>query len=79
VLSATTRDSELFDAASKFSAFSPKGLILSKLDEVIVYGGIYNLAQKVKLPLLYFTTGQKVPDDIEGATRERLVSLLLGL
>ncbi len=79
ILSATTRDSELFDAASKFAAFKPKGLILSKLDEVIVYGGIYNLFQKVKLPLLYFTTGQKVPDDIEGATRERLVSLLLGL
>ena len=79
VLASTTRDSELFDAASKFSTFRPKGLILSKLDEVIVYGGIYNISQKVNLPLLYFTTGQKVPDDIEGATRERLVSLLLGL
>jgi flagellar biosynthesis protein FlhF len=78
VLSATTRDSELFDAASKFSAFRPKGLIISKLDEVIVYGGIYNLAQRVKLPFVYFTTGQKVPDDIETATRERLVALLLG-
>lgn len=79
VLSATTRDSELFDAAGKFSAFRPKGLILSKLDEVIVYGGIYNLTRKVNLPLAYFTTGQKVPDDIEVATKERLVSLLLGL
>jgi flagellar biosynthesis protein FlhF len=77
-LSATTRDSELFDAASKFSNFKPRGLVLSKLDEVIVYGGIYNISQKVDLPLLYFTTGQKVPDDIEEATRERLVSLLLG-
>jgi len=79
VLSATTRDAEMYDMASRFSVFRPQGLIFSKLDETTLYGAIYNVPQKVRLPLLYFTTGQKVPDDIERATSERVVSLVMDL
>jgi len=77
VLSATTRDVELYEIASRFAVFRPEGLVISKLDEASVYGAIYNVFQKSKLPLLYFTTGQKVPDDIEEATRERVASLVM--
>ncbi len=31
------------------------------------------------IPLSYFTTGQRVPEDIEVATPERLVDLILNL
>lgn len=79
VLSVTTRDAELYDMASRFSIFRPQGLILSKLDEAMIYGAIYNVSQKVKLPVLYFTTGQRVPEDIEEATRERVAALILDL
>lgn len=79
VLSSTTRDTELYDMASRFSLFHPQGLIVSKLDESTIHGAIYNLSQRVKLPLLYFTTGQRVPEDIEEASRERLVSLVMNL
>jgi flagellar biosynthesis protein FlhF len=79
VLSATTRDSDLYEAASRFSFFRPQGMIISKLDEATVYGGIYNVSQKVDVPLLYFTTGQKIPDDIEQATKERVAALILDL
>jgi flagellar biosynthesis protein FlhF len=79
VLSATTRDMELYDMANRFSAFRPRGIIMSKLDEATIYGAIYNVSQKIKLPLAYFTTGQRVPEDIEEATRERLASLILDL
>jgi len=65
--------------ANRFSLFHPQGLILSKLDEANIYGAIYNVSQKVKLPLLYFTTGQRVPEDIEEATRERVASLILNI
>jgi flagellar biosynthesis protein FlhF len=77
VLSATTRDVELYEIVNRFAAFRPEGLVISKLDEASVYGSIYNVFQKSKLPLLYFTTGQKVPDDIEEATRERVASLVM--
>jgi flagellar biosynthesis GTPase FlhF len=79
VLSATTRDAELYDMASRFSIFHPQGLIFSKLDEATSFGCVYNVSQRSKLPLLYFTTGQRVPEDIEEATRERVVALVLDL
>lgn len=79
VLSVTTRDNELYDMANRFSMFRPQGIIVSKLDEATLYGSVYNVCQKVKLPLLYFTTGQRVPEDIEDATRERVAALILGL
>ena len=79
VLSATTRDAEMYDMASRFAVFRPQGLVFSKLDETTLYGAVYNVPQKVRLPLLYLTTGQKVPDDIENATVERVVSLVMDL
>lgn len=79
VLSATTRDIELYDTANRLSIFKPRGLIISKMDEASLYGSIYNVSQKVKLPLVYFTTGQRIPEDIEEATRERVVSLVMDI
>ncbi len=79
VMSATTRDAELHDGASRFGVFHPRGLIFSKLDEATTFGCIYNVSQKSKLPLMYFTTGQRVPEDLEEATPERLVALILDL
>jgi flagellar biosynthesis protein FlhF len=79
VLSVTTRDTELYDVVNRFSVFRPEGIIMSKLDEGTIYGAIYNISQKAKLPLLYFTTGQRVPEDIEDATPERVASLILDL
>lgn len=79
VLSATTRDSELYEMCARFGCFQPEGVIFSKLDEASHYGTIVNVQQKTRLPLLYFTTGQRVPEDIEEATKERVASLVLDL
>jgi flagellar biosynthesis GTPase FlhF len=79
VLSATTRDNELYDMANRFALFRPQGIIMSKLDEASIYGSLYNVSQKVSLPLLYFTTGQRVPEDIEEATKERVAALIMDL
>ena len=77
VLSATTRDTELYETTHRFALFRPQGIIVSKLDETTVYGAVYNVSQKAKLPLLYFTTGQRVPEDIEEASRERVAALIM--
>lgn len=79
VVSTTTRDTELNESVARFSVLKPQGLIFSKLDEATLYGSIYNLSQRSKLPLSYFTTGQRVPDDIEEASAERLAALLMNL
>lgn len=79
VVSATTRDSELLDMGQRFSKFHPEGIIFSKLDEAVSYGSIYNLSHKLKLPLLYFAMGQRVPEDLESATQERVAALIMSL
>jgi len=79
VLAVATRDGELYEMASRFGVFKPEGIIFSKLDEATSYGSVYNVSQKTKLPLLYFTTGQRVPEDLEEASRERVAALVMDL
>ncbi len=79
VLPVSMRDGEMLDIVKRFSVFKPQGLVFTKLDEATVFGAVYNLNQKTKIPLLYFSTGQRIPDDLEEATRERVVSLVMDL
>ncbi len=79
VLSCTTKDNELYDIANRFAIFRPQSVIISKLDEASIFGSVYNVFQKIKLPISYFTTGQRVPEDIEEATRERIAALVLDI
>lgn len=74
-----TRDLELYDIANRFSVFKPTGLAVTKLDESTLFGSIFNVANRAKLPLTYFTTGQRVPEDLEDASRERVASLIMDL
>jgi flagellar biosynthesis protein FlhF len=78
-VSATTRDFESYEIGSRFSIFNPQGLVISRLDEASLFGSIYNLTQKTRMSLAYFTTGQKIPEDIEEASAERVASLILGI
>lgn len=78
-VSATTRESDVSDIVGRFKIFGPEGLIFSKLDETSVFGPIFNAQIKTGIPLTFFTVGQRVPEDIERASAERLVALLLEL
>ncbi len=75
----STRDLELYDIANRFSVFKPTALAVTKLDESSLFGSIFNVAQRSKLPLSYFTTGQRVPEDLEDASRERVAALIMDL
>lgn len=77
LVSATTKDSDMSEVVSRFKIFQPRGLVFSKLDETSVYGCIYNVQKRSGLPLLYFTVGQRVPEDIEKASAERVADLVL--
>jgi len=79
VLSATTKDTDLVEITKRFSTIPLKGIVFTKLDESTSYGSIFNHAIRFKLPLTYLTTGQNVPDDIESASRDRLIDLLLNI
>lgn len=79
VLSPTLRDRDLIAAADCFRPLGLDGLIFCRLDEATSYGGMLNLCAASGLPLSWFCFGPKVPADIEPASAERLVDLLLDL
>jgi flagellar biosynthesis protein FlhF len=76
-LSATADSATLLDAAQRFSVFEPDAVILTKLDEAARVGNCINLALRHTLPLAYFTTGQRVPEDITLADAQTLACTAL--
>jgi flagellar biosynthesis protein FlhF len=78
VMSITHKEDTLSAINHQFGFLPIDNIIFTKLDESYTYGSIINQLFKMKKPLSYLTTGQKVPEDIEIATKERIISLVLG-
>ena len=78
-LSATTKDTDQTDITRRFSDLPLASVLFTKLDESTTYGSLFNHAIRFKMPISYLATGQKVPEDIEVATKERMVDLLLNI
>ena len=64
-VSASTRSQDLYLIYEKYSIFNPDKFIFTKIDETSSLGNLFNLKMKTDIPTAYFTTGQKVPEDIE--------------
>jgi flagellar biosynthesis protein FlhF len=77
LMSATSNNNILKEILEKFKAISIDRLIFSKLDESTTFGNIVNQLCRSKIPVSYFTNGQEVPEHIETASLERLVSLII--
>lgn len=78
-LSITEKSQQLDETVRGFSAIGLSSLAFTKLDESWSYGEIFNLSHKWALPISYFSLGQQIPDDIERATRERVIERIFGL
>ena len=58
----------------KFNPFS-NGVIISYVDQCLNFGSLVNLnVEFSEKPYVFFGTGATVPDDIEAATSERILS-----
>jgi flagellar biosynthesis protein FlhF len=75
-LSAPTKLRDLLHVRRGFGELPIHGFIFTKLDETTAYGPLISLAVRAAKPVYFVTTGQRVPNDIETAARERLVDLL---
>lgn len=62
-----------------FSSLGIRSIIFTKLDEGWTYGEMFNMSQKWSLPLSYFCLGHQVPEDLEEATRERVLSKIFSI
>jgi flagellar biosynthesis protein FlhF len=59
---------------SKYQDFSA-GVIISNVDQCLNFGALVNIHfMNLNLPFKFFGTGSVVPDDIESATSERIMS-----
>lgn len=78
VVSATTKPDDLELVFERFQPLHPNQLVFTKLDETTSVGSILNLMARAKMPVGYVTNGQNVPDDVEVASPEKLVDMVLG-
>ena len=77
LLSAVTKEKDFNRILDKFRVISIDSLIFTKLDESGEYGDLLNQLIRTKIPVSYFTNGPQVPEDIQVATLEKLVDLIL--
>ncbi len=77
VLSSTTSQNVMLDAAARFASVRPDRVIFTKLDEAVNFGVLVTVARRIALRLSYVTTGQEVPDHIELGRPDRLARLVL--
>jgi flagellar biosynthesis protein FlhF len=78
LLSAGTKESDLFNTLKRLNTLAVQYLIFTKLDESCTYGNLINLLIRYSLPLSFFTSGRQVPHSIERGSLEKIVEHLLG-
>ena len=76
VLSAPTTETLLLDVVRRYQGLPIHRLLISKLDEAKHFGSLLNILQSTGLPLSYLSTGQRVPEDLELATKSTIVNLI---
>ncbi|MBE9582093.1 MAG: protein FlhF [Proteobacteria bacterium] len=76
LLSTATSASEMDSAARNFGRLNLSSYIFTKTDETRARGVIVNQSFKLKMPISFITTGQRVPEDILKATRTGILSLI---
>jgi len=73
-----TRDNEMDTITKTFSPLKVDRIIFTKFDEAHTTGSMvtHNLIHRV--PISHITTGQRVPEDIEPATLDKIIARALG-
>lgn len=77
VLNSQTRDESMYESVKGFGALPIDSLSFTRLDEGSSHGSILNAMVLAQKPVAYLSTGSRVPEDIETASRERLISFFM--
>ena len=78
VLAAPVAESGLMEVVRRYQSLPIHRIIWTKLDEVSTYGAMFNVLSQAGIPVSFLSAGQRVPEDLEVATRRRLVELIRG-
>lgn len=77
VLNSQTRDEAIYEHLRGFGALPLDSLSFTRLDEGRAHGSILNAMALAKKPVAYLSTGSRVPEDIETASKERLLDYFM--
>jgi len=77
LLAASMNPADIAAAAEHYAVFRPGKLILTRVDETANCRDALKEIARFSLPVSFLTTGQRIPDDIEPASEERLVELTM--
>lgn len=78
-VSATSKDGDAYEMARRYKVAEFNDLIFTNLDQSVQHGIIYNLHRKTGKPLHSFGIGNRIPEDFELATKERVLDLIFKL
>lgn len=76
VLPASLRATSAARMLQRFAAFGPRKLLFTRLDEADTAGAVLEPALRSGLPVSFLGTGQQVPEDLEEASKSRLMEKL---
>ncbi len=79
VLSATTQRKALEETVRAFGNIALDGCLLTKLDETASLGEALSVVAQRQLPVAYVSDGQRVPEDLQTARANNLVTRSVGL
>jgi flagellar biosynthesis protein FlhF len=77
VLPASMRTSDLKRVANQYEIFKPFKLLFTRLDETETFGPILSQSVRSGKPVSFLTRGQRIPEDLEEATRDSILNMVL--
>jgi len=78
-VSAATKPREIERIFKSFDIFDYKNVVITKVDESEIIGAVLSSAILRNKGIVFYTTGQRVPNDIERATAFNIMSKIKGL
>jgi flagellar biosynthesis protein FlhF len=77
VLPASMRTNDLRRAAQSYEIFGPRKLLFTRLDETDTFGPLLSQSVRMGKPISYLSRGQRIPEDLEAATRDTILDMVL--
>lgn len=77
LMSATSDEDFLAEVHKRYRDIPVDCIGMTKTDEAVKFGSIYNLSTLFRKPVAYITTGQQVPQDIDFPNGARLAGMIL--
>jgi len=68
----------MMDVASRYKIFDYDKVILTRADECIRIGFLWDVLDRIAKPVSYITNGQNVPHDIEEANPQKIARMIMG-